>query len=87
MPDGRELRQWHHVEAVEDTVVTMTESTGLPDGTVLHVGRSSLRFWDVPALNAYLAESGFEVAGQYGDWHRAPVTGESREIISVARAI
>jgi SAM-dependent methyltransferase len=87
MPDGRELRQWHQVEAVEGSTVTFTEYTGRRDGTVLHAGRCTLRFWDAAELGGFLAEAGFEVAGQYGDWRRGPVTGESREIVSVARAI
>ena len=87
MPDGRELRQWHQVESVEGSVVTFTEYTGRRDGTALHAGRCTLRFWDAAELGGFLTEAGFEIAEQYGDWRRGPITRESREIISVVRAI
>ncbi|MDX6354691.1 MAG: hypothetical protein QOF98_1594, partial [Streptomyces sp.] len=32
-----------------------------------------------------LAEAGFEIEAQFGDWNREPVTGSSREIITIAR--
>lgn len=82
---GRTLRVSHHVESVVGDVVTLTETTSGPDGTVLRVDRGSLRFLDVPALGAFLAEAGFAIDAQYGDWHRGPVTGTSREIITIAR--
>jgi SAM-dependent methyltransferase len=85
--DGRVLRIWHEVEEVVGDVVTVTETTGLPDGTVLRVDRAGLRFWDVPALGAFLAEAGFEVDEQYGDWKRGPVTSDSREIVTIARRV
>jgi hypothetical protein len=39
----------------------------------------------VEALNAFLAEAGFEVEAQYGDWRRGPITVESTEIVTIAR--
>ena len=36
-------------------------------------------------LNRLLAEAGFEIEAQYGDWLREPVTAASREIITIAR--
>ncbi|MEU9833079.1 methyltransferase domain-containing protein [Streptosporangium sp. NPDC048047] len=82
---GRVLRMWHEVESVAGDVVTFTETTAEPDGAVLRVDRASLRFLDVPALNAFLAEAGLAVEGQYGDWFRGPVTGDSRVIVTIAR--
>jgi SAM-dependent methyltransferase len=82
---GRELRVWHEVESVIGDVVTFTETTAQPDGKVLRVDRASLRFLDAPALDAFLAEAGFEIDDRYGDWHRAPLDENSREIITVAR--
>jgi SAM-dependent methyltransferase len=82
---GRRVRVWHQVERVVGDVVTFTETIGGPDGAVLRVDRASLRFLDVPALGAFLAGAGFAVEDQYGDWHRGPVTGESREIVTIAR--
>jgi SAM-dependent methyltransferase len=84
---GRKLHVSHHVESVVGDVVTFTETTGEPDGTVLRVDRASLRFLDVPTLGAFLTEAGFAVETQYGDWHRGPATDSSREIITLARRI
>lgn len=82
---GRPLRVWHEVESVGGDVVTFTETTGDREGTVLRVDRTSLRFLDVPGLGAFLADAGFAVEAQYGDWQRGPVTPASREIVTVAR--
>jgi SAM-dependent methyltransferase len=82
---GRRVRLWHRVEQVVGDVVTFTETTSDPDGAVLRVDRASLRFLDVPALGAFLAGAGLAVEAQYGDWHRGPVTDESREIVTIAR--
>ncbi|MFE7524587.1 hypothetical protein ACFU7Y_02550 [Kitasatospora sp. NPDC057542] len=38
-----------------------------------------------PALGRFLADAGFEVEAQYGDWNREPITASSREIITIAR--
>jgi SAM-dependent methyltransferase len=84
---GRALRVWHEVESVVDDIVTFSETTGLPDGTVLRVDSTSLRFLDVPTLNAFLTEAGFTVEARYGDWRRGPVTDTSREIVTIAGRI
>jgi SAM-dependent methyltransferase len=84
-PAGRPLRVWHEVESVAGDVVTMTETTAGPDGTVLRTDRASLRFLGIAALDAFLAGAGFGVEARYGDWQRGPVTGTSREIITIAR--
>jgi len=57
----------------------------LADGTVLREDPGRLRFLDVEPLNAFLAEAGFEVEAQYGDWRRGPITVESTEIVTIAR--
>jgi SAM-dependent methyltransferase len=84
---GRKMRVSHHVEGVVGDVVTFTETISDPDDTVLRVDRASLRFLDVPALGTFLAGAGFAAEAQYGDWQRGPVTGASREIITIARRI
>ena len=84
-PAGGPLYGWHEVECVSGGVVTFTGTTAGDDGTVLHVSRTSLRFLDVAALDAFLAGAGLEIEAQYGDWHRGLVTDASREIITVAR--
>jgi SAM-dependent methyltransferase len=81
----RPLRVWHEVGSVDGEVVTFTGTTAEEDGTVLRVDRASLRFLGVPALNAFLADAGFVIQAQYGDWHRGPFTAASREIVTVAR--
>jgi hypothetical protein len=83
---GRALVMSWRIESVAGGVVTMTETTGEPDGTVLHVGRGRLRFLDPPTLNGLLADAGFAVEEQYGDFSRGPITAESRTIVTVARA-
>lgn len=84
-PAGRALRVWYQVESVTGDVVTFTGTTATPDGTVLRVDRTSLRFLDVPALGAFLSGPGFEIESEYGDWHRGPITSDSQEIITIAR--
>ncbi len=83
---GRALRSWHEVESVAGDVVTFSETTARPDGTVLRVDRMSLRFPGPQTLGRFLADTGFEIEAQYGDWHREPVSTTSREIITIARA-
>jgi hypothetical protein len=46
----------------------------------------SLRFPGPQTLGRFLADTGFEIEAQYGDWHREPVSITSREIITIARA-
>ncbi|MDX6315508.1 MAG: hypothetical protein QOF44_4972 [Streptomyces sp.] len=86
-PAGRALRVWHEVQSLVGDLVTFTGTTAQPDGTVLRVDRTTLRFLDVTAIDAFLSEAGFEIEAQYGDWHRAPITGTSREIITIARRV
>ncbi|MFF1925142.1 methyltransferase domain-containing protein [Streptomyces sp. NPDC058221] len=81
----RALRVWHEVESVAADVVTFAGTAADPDGTVLHTDRSVLRFLAPAPLNARLADAGFEIGAQYGDWDRGPLTGTSREIVTVAR--
>ncbi|MEV0582379.1 class I SAM-dependent methyltransferase [Nonomuraea sp. NPDC050310] len=82
--DGRKLRMWHEAEMGAGGVVALSETTATPDGTVLRVDRAELRFLDPAELNAFLAEAGYVIEAQYGDWVRGPLTDDSREIITVA---
>jgi hypothetical protein len=79
------VRVWHEVESVAGDVVTLTETTARPDGTVLRVDRASLRFPGIQTLSTFLADADFQIEDQYGDWHRGPITAASREIITIAR--
>jgi hypothetical protein len=47
---GRSVRVSHNVESVVGDVVTLTETTSDPDGTVLRVDRARLRFLDADTL-------------------------------------
>ena len=82
---GRTLCVWHEVESVIGDLVTFTGTTAGPDGTVLRVDRTSLRFLDVAELGAFLAGAGLAIVAQYGDWHQGPITGASQEIVTIAR--
>jgi SAM-dependent methyltransferase len=84
-PDGRALRVWHQVDSVAGGVVAFHGTTAEPDGTVLRVDRAELRFLDLAALNSALAEAGYEIEAQYGDWEGGPVDAGCREIVTVAR--
>jgi hypothetical protein len=72
-PAGRALRVWHEVESVDSDVVTFTGTTAEPNGPVLRVDRTSLRFLDPEALSTFLDVVGFQIEAQYGDWCRAPI--------------
>jgi SAM-dependent methyltransferase len=84
---GRALRVWHEAESVRDGVVTFTGTTAAADGTVLRVATQSLRFLGPDELGGLLAGAGFQIVVQYGDWQGGPLTGVSREIITIARAL
>ncbi len=85
---GRDLRVWNEVESVVGDVVTFTGTTATrPAGTVLHTDRTTLRFLAPEPLDAFLAGAGFAVELRYGNWDRSPVTPDSHEIVTVARAV
>ena len=84
-PAGRPVRISYEVQSVVDDVVTFTETTSDPDGTVLRVDRASLRFVNVDTLAGFLADASFEIEAQYGGWFREPLDASSLEIVTVAR--
>ncbi len=83
---GRPLAQSWQIESVIDGVVTMTETTSQADGVILHVGRGKLRFLDPADLLSWLAEAGFVIEAQGGDFSGGPITPASRSIVISARA-
>jgi SAM-dependent methyltransferase len=83
--DGMSLLVWHEVESVSGDVVCFTETTAGSDGTVLRIDRACLRFLGAAALDGLLAGAGLEARARFGDWDGGPVTGASREIITIAR--
>ncbi|MFJ2738889.1 class I SAM-dependent methyltransferase [Streptomyces sp. NPDC087440] len=86
---ARALRFWHEVDAVVEsattTVVDFHSTAAAPDGTVLRVDRSRLRFLAPQALHDFVTAAGFVIEAQYGDWERGPLTAGSAEIVTVAR--
>jgi SAM-dependent methyltransferase len=84
-PAGRPVRVTYEVQAVEGDVVTFTETTSDPEGTVLRVDRGRLRFLDRDALTRFLFEVGFTVDAQYGGWFGETLDQTSREIVTFAR--
>ncbi len=82
---GRPVRVWYEVEEVVGDVVTFTETTGDPNGTPLRVDRARLRFLDTGALTGFLADAGFLIEAQYGDWSRERLDPASPEVITIAR--
>ena len=75
-----------NLPALGDVVDTVEITARADDGTVLRQDTGSLRFLSPDALNVFLAEAGFDVEAQYGDWERGPVTTRSKEIVTIARA-
>jgi hypothetical protein len=49
------------------------------------VDRTILRFVPADTLNLFLAQAGFKLEAQYGDWRRGSITGGSQEIVTIAR--
>lgn len=98
-PGARAWEDWHgssfevsdlvvgyEVESVDGGVVAMAESISR-GGVVLRVDRASLRFIEVDQLNGFLAEAGFAVEAQFGDWKRGPVTDGSKLVLTVCTAV
>jgi SAM-dependent methyltransferase len=86
-PAGRLVRVSHEVESVVGDIVTFTETTSDADGTPLRVDRASLRFLDATALAGFIANTGFAIEAQYGDWNQEPLVPTSPEIITIARIV
>ncbi|MEY9993998.1 SAM-dependent methyltransferase [Streptomyces sp. V4I8] len=86
-PDGLQVRVWHDVERpVLGDRVTFTETFDSGTWKRPRVSRTTLRFLDPDALDAFLHEAGLTVVDRYGHWERGPLTSTSPEIITVAEA-
>ncbi|WP_327353657.1 class I SAM-dependent methyltransferase [Streptomyces sp. NBC_01304] len=89
--DGALVRAAHEVEhpvdvdPVDGGLVRFSTTCTGAGWAGPEVSRSTLRFLGQERLGEFLAEAGLEVAEQYGDWGRGPVTEASPEIITVAR--
>jgi ubiquinone/menaquinone biosynthesis C-methylase UbiE len=65
-------------------VVAFTTTFTSPAWQRPAVSRSTLRFLDVARLGGFLADAGFVVERQCGDWDGGPLRDDSPEIITVA---
>lgn len=84
-PAGRAVRITYQVLSEDGDVVTLTETTSDPEGTVLRVDQARLRFLDADTLRCFLTEAGFIVDAQHGGWSGETLEGTSREIVTFAR--
>jgi SAM-dependent methyltransferase len=84
-PDGRTLRMSYRIE-VRGEIVDMVEATSLAAGTVEREDAGSLRFLSPETINTLLAETGFGIEAQSGDWDGGPITEQGKEIITMAGA-
>ncbi len=84
-PDGDPATVTLQVHEVVGEVVRISETLSGQWWPQPHTEHAALRFLDPEALAAFLHGAGFEVAEQFGDWDRGPVTAASEEIITIAR--
>jgi SAM-dependent methyltransferase len=83
--DGTVIRASYETEPIDGDIVTVTETLSSPSWDEPYAEKGRLRFLSVEALSAFLAETGFTIDAQYGDWARGPFTAAAREIITIAR--
>jgi hypothetical protein len=80
------VRVHYEVETpVAGDVVRVGETMTSPAWDRPHVEWAGLRFLEVDALASFLADAGFTIQEQFGDWDRGPLTATSPEIITLAR--
>lgn len=84
-PDGDQVTVSYEVLDVTGDVVTITETLAGQWWDKPRTEAAKLRFIDPDTLTAMLDQAGYAVMTQYGDWERGPVTGDSAELITVAR--
>jgi SAM-dependent methyltransferase len=84
-PTGAVVTMAHQVVAPFDgATVSFTSTYTSPDWAGPQVSRSTLRFLSPAGLASFLAAAGLAISEQFGDWDRAPLTGTSPEIITIA---
>ncbi len=87
-PRGGEFVAWVEVQEVTGPADSYTQThqgnTVLPDGRHLQT-LESLRFRNADQVFGSLDLAGFDVVETWGDWDRAPVGPDSRELIVLAR--
>ena len=83
--DGAAVRFEAMVTAVHGDVVRFTNTYASSAWNRPEPSDSILRFLGAAPLSAFLADAGFAIEAQFGDWDRSPVTDTSPEIITIAR--
>jgi len=79
------FRMENQVELPTDgELVSFTTTFSSPGWHRPQTSRSTLRFLDAGPLAGFLADAGLDIAEQYGDWDRQPLTEASPEIITIA---
>jgi len=86
LADGRVVRSWTDVTAVDEdsSTVTFTHHNEMPEGDDL-VSTASLRFRSEAELRGSLDVAGFRVEQLFGGWRRQPVGAGDGELLVVAR--
>lgn len=84
--DGRSLDIVQSVDSVDGDVVLLSERVS-EGGAVLRTDRAPLRFLTLDALGGFLVPAGFAIDEQYGGFDRAPVTPDSAQFVTIARAV
>lgn len=84
-PDGESVRVTYAVHEVAGDVVRLSETLSGHWWTEEQVSHGALRFLAPDALSEFLADTGFTVEKQFGDWRRGPLAHASEEIITIAR--
>ena len=84
---GNTVRVTFRIETPFDgRTVAFTQTYSSPAWQAPLVSRSVLRFLDAAGVASFLAEAGFVLEEQFGDFDRRPLTPASPEIVTVARA-
>lgn len=84
-PDGEPARVTHHVHQVEGDLVRLSETLTGRWWDEDQVSQGALRFPAPGVLSQFLAEAGFAIESQFGDWERTPLMDGSEEMITIAR--
>jgi ubiquinone/menaquinone biosynthesis C-methylase UbiE len=84
--EGTTVRVTTQVDtAFDGRIVSFTHIFTSPTWAEPRLSRSILRFLDRDLLSSFLADAGFVIEEQFGDWDRQPLTDTSPEIITLAR--
>jgi len=84
---GNRLRVTWQIEVPFDgRTVAFAETYTSTAWDTAQVSRSRLRFLDADGVAHFLAEAGFAIEEQFGHFDRRPLTRESPEIVTIARA-